>query len=656
MRRVLVGTAGHIDHGKSALVRALTGSDPDRLPEEKARGITIDLGFAHAAWDGTTFSFVDVPGHEKFVRTMVAGAQGVDLVLLAVASDDSVMPQTREHLDILRLLRVSTGVIARTKSDLVDAETGALVEEEIRALVKGSFLKDAPIVACSAVTGDGLDALRKELLAAAGRVVREDRSRKVPRLFLDRAFTMKGFGPVVTGTLDAGRIAAEDALTLLPDGLDVRVRRVEVHGEERREAFTGERTSLNLAGVDRSHLKRGQALVPRGALEASSVLTAEVAILPGLDAPLPDGIRVRMHLGTADVAGRLSFVLPGPAGRADTDGPATRADTGGPAVRAFAPGETALAQIFLESPVAARPGDRFILRRPSPAATLGGGRVLDAGRPRLKRRAGPDAALGSILSILSSGREQALADLFLLEAGPAGLSAARLGARLGIVSAAAANLLETLANGGRALKIAPALFAHASVASDLAARAAALFGERRKAGSAAIALGKGEFLARLAKGVSPAAADGWLATLAAGRTIALEGTLVVPPGAKAADLSGEAASFAAKLEELYRKAGFEPPKGLDAAKLLGTKPQVVDGLVSHLVKSGLLVRLSPDLVVHRDVAAAAEAKLERVKGQTLAVAGFRDLLGLTRKTLIPLLEYFDSRKKTRRVGDLRKVD
>jgi len=647
MRRVLVGTAGHIDHGKSALVRAMTGTDPDRLPEEKARGITIDLGFAHASWDETTFSFVDVPGHEKFVRTMVAGAQGVDLVLLAVASDDSVMPQTREHLDILKLLRVSTGVIARTKCDLVDEETGALVEDEIRALVKGSFLQDAPIVACSAVTGEGLDALRKELLAAARRVVREDRSRKVPRLFLDRAFTMKGFGPVVTGTLDAGRIAAEDALTLLPEGLDVRVRRVEVHGEERREAFTGERTSLNLAGVDRSQLKRGQALVPRGALEASSVLTAEVVILPGLGAPLPDGVRVRVHLGTADVAGRLSFVLAGPA---------ARADTGRPAGRAFAPGETAFAQIFLESPVAARPGDRFILRRPSPAATLGGGRVLDTGRPRLKRRAGTDAALSAILSVLSLGDEQALADLFLVEAGPAGLSAAHLGARLGIVSAAAANLLEALAGSGRALKITPALFAHSSVASDLAGRAAALFTERRKAATGAVALGRGEFLARLAKGVSPAAADDWLATLAAGKTIALEGDRVVPPGAKAADLSGDAASYAAKLEELYRKAGFEPPKGFDAAKVLGTKPQVVEGLVSHLVKSGLLVRLSPDLVVHRDVAAAAEAKLESVKGQTLAVAGFRDLLGLTRKTLIPLLEYFDSRKKTRRLGDLRKVE
>ncbi len=584
---------------------------------------------------------------------MVAGAQGVDLVLLAVASDDSVMPQTKEHLDILRLLNVSTGVIARTKADLVDAETGALVEEEIRALVKGSFLADAPIVACSVVTGEGIDALRRELLAAARRVVREDRSRRVPRLFLDRAFTMKGFGPVVTGTLDAGRIAVEDTLTLLPDGRDARVRRVEVHGEERREAFTGERTSLNLAGVDRADLRRGQALVPKGALEASSVLTAEVTALPALDAPLADGVRVRVHLGTADVAGRLSLVLAGPVTRADTGGPAGRADTGGPAVRVFAPGETAFAQVLLETPVAARPGDRFILRRPSPAETLGGGRVLDAGRPRIRRRSPAD---GALFAVLSSGDEKALADLLLVEAGPAGLTAARLGARLGIVSAAAANLLEGLLAAGRALRITPALYAHSSVASGLAARASALFAERKRSGSAALALGKGEFLARLAKGLSPAAADGWLATLAAGKTIALEGDRVAPPGVRAGDLSGEAASFAARLEELYLEAGFEPPRHVDAAKLLGTKPQVVDGLVSHLVKSGLLVRLSPDLVVHKGVAAAAEAKLVSVKGQTLAVAGFRDLLGLTRKTLIPLLEYFDSRKLTRRVGDLRKVE
>jgi selenocysteine-specific elongation factor len=643
MRRVLVGTAGHIDHGKSALVRALTGTDPDRLPEEKARGITIDLGFAHAAWDDTMFSFVDVPGHEKFVKTMVAGAQGVDLVLFAVASDDSVMPQTREHLDILKLLGVSTGVIARTKSDLADEGTGALVEDEIRALVRGSFLANAPLVAVSAVTGAGLDALKAALTRAARGLVRQDRTKRVPRLFLDRAFTMKGFGPVVTGTLDGGRFAVEDTLTLFPEQHDVRVRRIEVHGEERREAWAGERTSLNLAGVERATLRRGQALVARGGLEPSSVLTVEVTWLPSVAAALEDGARLRVHLGTADIAGRvhrLGANLEAPAGRIFS--------------RVFSPGSTGFAQITLDSPLPARPGDRFVLRRPSPAETVGGGRVLDAGRQRLRRRSGAD--VDRVLSVLTRGDERDLADLFLLEAGPAGLTAARLAPRLGVFASSAASLLDALASSGKALRIAPALYAHAGAAASLAERATAAFAERKKSGTASVSFGKSEFKERLAKGLSPAAVDGWIAVLAASKKLALDGDRIVEPGAKAADLAGNAASFAAKISEGYRAAGFEPPRLPDLAAAVGTKPAVVDGLVSHLVKSGILVRLSPDLVVHRDVAAAAEKKLESVRGQTLGVAGFRDLLGLTRKTLIPLLEYFDSRKLTRRSGDVRKVE
>jgi selenocysteine-specific elongation factor len=647
MRRVLVGTAGHIDHGKSALVRALTGTDPDRLPEEKARGITIDLGFAHAAWDDTMFSFVDVPGHEKFVKTMVAGAQGVDLVLFAVASDDSVMPQTREHLDILKLLGVGAGVIARTKSDLADAETGALVEDEIRALVKGSFLANAPLVAVSAVTGAGLDALKAALTRAARAVVREDRTKRVPRLFLDRAFTMKGFGPVVTGTLDGGRIAALDTLTLFPGLHDVRVRRIEVHGEERREAWAGERTSLNLAGVERLTLHRGQALAARGGLEPSSVLTAEVTWLPSVRSPLADGARLRVHLGTADIAGRVHLL-----------GASPGADT--PGERAFVPGSKGFFQITLESPVPARPGDRFVLRRPSPVETVGGGRVLDAGRPRLKRRSGAEAShaahLLSVLSVLSGGDERDLADLFLLEAGPSGLTAARLGPRLGVSAPAAAALLDALSSSGKALRIAPALYAHAGTASSLAERAAAAFAERRKSGGVSVSFAKSEFAERLGRALSPAAADGWIAVLLASKKIALDGDRVVPPGAKAADLAGDSASFAAKIAEGFRAAGFEPPHPHELARVLGTKPAVVEGLVSHLVKSGTLVRLSPDLVVHRDVALAAEQKLDSARGQTLSVAGFRDLLGLTRKTLIPLLEYFDAKKKTRRMGDVRKVE
>ncbi len=638
MRRVLVGTAGHIDHGKSALVNALTGTDPDRLPEEKARGITIDLGFAHAVWDDTTFSFVDVPGHEKFVRTMVAGAQGVDVVLLAVASDDSVMPQTREHLDILKLLGLTSGVIARTKSDLVDAETGALVEEEIRDLVKGSFLANAPIVPVSALTGEGLPVLRRLLTEAAARVAREDRSRRTARVFLDRAFTMKGFGPVVTGTLDGGRLAPGDLLTLFPEGLDVRVRRLEVHGEERAHAEAGERTSLNLAGVERATLRRGQALVARGGFEPSSVLTVEVTWLPSVKAPINDGARLRVHLGTADVAGRVHRV-------------GVNLET---ADRVFASGSTGFAQITLDVALPARPGDRFILRRPSPAETVGGGRVLDAGRPRLRRRSG--AEVDRALTVLEKGDERDLAELFLLEAGPAGFTAARLAPRLGVLPSSAASLLDALASSGKALRIAPALYAHAGAAASLAERASAAFTERKKSGTGSVSFGKSEFGERLARGLSPAALDGWIAVLAASKKVALDGDRVAPPGAKAADLEGAAASFAAKISESYRAAGFEPSKLSDLAASVGTKPAVVDGLVSHLVKSGILVRLSPDLVVHRDVAAAAEKKLESVHGQTLSVAGFRDLLGLTRKTLIPLLEYFDAKKLTRRSGDVRKVE
>ena len=260
------------------------------------------------------------------------------------------------------------------------------------------------------------------------------------------------------------------------------------------------------------------------------------------------------------------------------------------------------------------------------------------------------------LSVLERGDERDLAELFLLEAGPAGLSAARLAPRLGVLGSSAASLLDALVSSGKALRVTPALYAHAAAASSLAERAAAAFAERKKSGAASVSFGKGEFGEHLARGLSPAAADGWIAVLAASKKLALDGDRVVPPGAKAADLEGDAASFAAKISDAYRAAGFEPPRLSDLAARVGTKPAVVDGLVSHLVKSGILVRLSPDLVVHRDVALAAGKKLESVRGQTLGVAAFRDLLGLTRKTLIPLLEYFDSKKLTRRSGDVRKVE
>ncbi len=636
MARVLVGTAGHIDHGKSALVRALTGTDPDRLPEEKARGITIDLGFAHAEWGGTVFSFVDVPGHEKFVRTMVAGATGIDVALLVVASDDSVMPQTREHLSILSLLDVRCGVLARTKADLVDEETGAVVEAEVRDLVAGTFLAHAPLVAVSAVTGRGLDELRAALGAASERAVLRDPAARPARLWVDRAFAMKGFGPVVTGTLDSGRVKPEDRLLLLPEGRELRVRRVEVHGEERPVAEAGERTSLNLSGVETAELARGTCLVAPGSLEPATLLTVDLTSLARLDAPLEDGLAVRFHTGTADVAAKLHLPTEG-------DAPP----------RPLAPGGRAVAQLSCREPVAARRGDRFVLRRPSPQETIGGGRVVDTARPRFRRRAPLPAASATILR---GDDERAVAALLLHEAGPAGLETSALARRLGTHTEAAARHVDTLVSSGAALRLSPTLSAPASASVEMACRADGFFAERRKAGVPTLLVGRRELLGKIARELPETTGEAWLGILAAAKRLVVSGDQAGPPGAAVSAVADEAGGFAQRIEAAWREAGFEAPGGLTLARELGTKPQVVAGLVQHLIKSGALVRLSPEVFVHAAVLAGVEAKVATQRGRTMSVADFRDLLGLSRKYLIPLLEHLDRKRLTRRVGDARVVE
>jgi selenocysteine-specific elongation factor len=636
MARVLVGTAGHIDHGKSALVRALTGTDPDRLPEEKARGITIDLGFAHAEWGDTVFSFVDVPGHEKFVRTMVAGATGIDVALLVVASDDSVMPQTREHLDILRLLDVRCGVLARTKADLVDDETGAVVEAEVRDLVAGTFLEDAPLVAVSALDGRGLEELRSALSGAARHAGLRDPALRPARLWVDRSFSMKGFGPVVTGTLDSGRVKPEDRLLLLPGGRELRVRRVEVHGEERPFAEAGERTSLNLAGVETADLARGMCLVAPGSLEPATLLTVDLIALAGLDGPLEDGLAVRFHAGTADVPAKLH--LPG---------------EGEAAAAGLEPGKGAIAQLSCREPVAARRGDRFVLRRPSPQETIGGGRVLDTARPRIRRRTPLHAAAGALLR---GEDERAVAALFLAEAGPAGLDVAALARRLGTHAEAASAHVEALVATGSALRLTSTLAVAASASVEMAKRADAFFAERRKAGVPTLFVGRRELLGKIARELPEATAEAWLATLAAAKRLVVSGDQAGPAGASASGVADEAGGFAQRIEAAWREAGFDAPGNLDLAKALGTKPQVVAGLVQHLLKSGALVRLSPEILVHSDVLAGLEEKVATQRGRTMSVGDFRDLLGLSRKYLIPLLEHLDRRRRTRRVGDARVVE
>ncbi|MGH9804076.1 MAG: selenocysteine-specific translation elongation factor, partial [Candidatus Acidiferrales bacterium] len=409
MKHVVIGTAGHIDHGKSALVEALTGTDPDRWEEEKRRGITIDLGFAHldlAAPDGSPLrlGFVDVPGHERFVRNMLAGVGGIDLVLLVIAADESIKPQTREHFDICRLLGIQRGLTVLTKADLVEADVLGLVRLEAEEFLRGSFLEGASIVAVSSKTGAGLEALKAELARAATAVPGKDAS-QIFRLPIDRAFVMKGFGTVVTGTLVAGSVGREEEVEVFPSGRRLRVRGVQVHGEAVEQAFAGQRTALNLAGVEASELERGITLAAPGFFQATVRVDARLRLLPSAR-PLKDGARVHFHQGTAERIAELRLLEGGK----------------------LEPGGEAFAQLRLDAPLLVLPGDRFILRQFSPVITIGGGQVLDI-QPRRHKRG--DAEVRAFLNTLAGGSRQEVVAALLAQEREGVLEARALVARTG---------------------------------------------------------------------------------------------------------------------------------------------------------------------------------------------------------------------------------
>jgi selenocysteine-specific elongation factor len=441
MRSIVIGTAGHIDHGKSALVRALTGIDPDRLKEEQARGITIDLGFAHLESDGVNLAFVDVPGHERFVKNMLAGAGGVDLAMLVVAADESVMPQTREHFQICRLLHIPAGVVVLTKADLADADTIELAKLEVRELTAGSFLAEAPVVVVSARTGVGLDQLRHTLVDLARSVRERDREGHV-RLPIDRVFSVKGFGTVVTGTLVSGTIHDETELVVLPRERVVKVRGLQVHGQGQAEADPGHRVAVNLGGVEVGEIARGDTLCARRAFEPTQRLDALVELLPDAR-PLRHGSRVRFHQGTTELLGRVAVA-------ADRVERATLAQ--------IEPGMDAYARIRLETPAVLTRGDRFILRAYSPSITIGGGVVLDPHPPRIgvrtttalerfRRLDGPDGTEGVDSAVL------AMVD----ERGESGLPTDALISRAGLAPSSAEASIGRLVRAGSIVRVADLL-------------------------------------------------------------------------------------------------------------------------------------------------------------------------------------------------------
>jgi len=629
MNSVIVLTAGHIDHGKTALVKALTGIDADRLEEEKRRGITIDIGFAHldlaSAGGALRMGFVDVPGHERFVRNMLAGVGGIDLVLLIIAADESIKPQTREHFDICRLLNLQHGITVITKSDLVDRDTLEVARMEVEDFVRGSFLdaRRSPIIPVSALKGDGLSELKNALIKVAGQVSGRD-SQALPRLPIDRVFTMKGFGTVVTGTLVSGTIVKEQEMEVLPGGKTVRVRGVQVHGRPADSALAGQRTALNLAGVTTDDLQRGMMLVAPTTFAATARLDASLTLLSSAK-PLKDGARVHLHAYTSETVATIALH----------------------GVKKLEPGQTAFARVRLAEPLPLLPMDRFILRQFSPVVTIGGGMVLDASPiPRLK----PDA-VNHLLTVSASGDAQSMLTARIARRGRQGLSLHQAieetGWRREILEQylAAAIAAGAVARSGDLLLdsaiVAGLKAAFIDAVSEFHKRDALLPGISKESLREKLGLGSEVFAFLLAALLQ----ERKLQQLA--ESVSLPGRGVV--------MKYEEAESKKIIETAFSSAGLKVPALKDVLAGLKVDKTRAQKIVTLLLRDKILVKISDDLVFHRNALADLRTRVtgEKSRSPKMDVARFKDLAGVSRKYAIPLLEYLDREHVTRRVGDER---
>ncbi len=628
MKSVIVGTAGHIDHGKTALVKALTGIDADRLEEEKRRGITIDLGFAHTELQGSAgerlrFGFVDVPGHERFVRNMLAGIGGIDLVFLVIAADEGIKPQTREHFDICRLLSIRQGITVLTKSDLVDRETLDVVRLEVEDFLRGSFLEGAPMVAVSSLKGDGFAELKRELVRVGNDFPARD-SHAIMRLPIDRVFTMKGFGTVITGTLVAGAVSKEDELELFPSKKIVRVRGVQVHGSTADRAVAGERTALNLAGVEKSELSRGMMLATPGVLDASSRMDVKLTLLPSAK-PLKTGARVHLHSFASETIATVRLL----------EGKQLRA------------GNEAFAQLQLSDPLLLIPGDRFIVRQLSPVITIGGGVVLDTfplKKARLEDRieflktvSSADANSALLARITRRADQGVNLSQLVREAGqtPADVEAvaAKLASEKGIVryrdwtiAAAAFKVLITRVR---------------QLVSGFHARNPLVAGAPKD-------------VLREQSALSEIAFDAVLTQALADKHLALTQDLVHLPG-RGVVMKDEEAESRKIIEQAFATSGLKVPALKDVLAGLKIDNARAQKIVTLLLREKLLIKVSDELVFHRSALDKLRGALAAQKANSpkIDVAGFKEMTGVSRKYAIPLLEYLDRERITRRVGDER---
>jgi selenocysteine-specific elongation factor len=632
MRPVVIGTAGHIDHGKTALVRRLTGIDTDRLKEEKERGISIDLGFAHRVLpSGRRIAIVDVPGHERFVKNMLAGATGIDLVLLVIAADEGVMPQTREHLAIVDLLRVSRGVVALTKSDLVDAETLDVVRVEAKDLLAPTALRGIPIVAVSSTSGAGMDELIQALETAVGQTPGRS-SAGTARLPIDRVFPVEGIGTVVTGTLWSGAVRPGDTLELLPSGKSVRVRQVQVHDTTVEEAQAGQRVALAIHGVPRESVARGDWLATPARFRPSHLLDVRLELLDSAPKPLGSRSRLRCHLGASEILGRAVLF---------------ERDT-------LSPGDSCWAQLRLEAPATASAGDRIVIRSYSPAVTIAGATVVDptpAKRARLKP--GDLARLETLHSGSAMEKLAALAE----EAGAAGIAgegaAVRLGGGAALTEAASAAVAAAISVGAEAklvrLKdgrlLTPEVWRQAL---EEVVKGVAGYAEANKLRDG---IPKGELKSLLARRLPAPVFDEALEILTrGGRLIAREDRVTLPEAAPT--LSPRQAQAVGELERRLAGKGFQVPEVAELVRGIPPAERPAD-LIRYLVDSGRAVKVTSELLYPAPLWEELESRLRAhfQKHSTLSMGAFKDLVQVSRKYAVPLLEHLDRTGLTRREGD-----
>ena len=625
---VVVGTAGHIDHGKTALVRALTGIDTDRLPEEKARGITIDLGFAFLEEPGgLTIEIVDVPGHERFVKNMLAGVGGIDLAMLVIAADEGVMPQTREHLAICSLLSIKGGLVVLTKSDLVESDWLDLVKDDVATLVRGTFLDGAPILSVSAKTGDGLTELGATLRSLAGAVPSRSTD-QLPRLPIDRVFTVKGFGTVVTGTLAAGRFTTDERVEIYPRNLQAKIRGLQAHGQPVQDARAWQRTAINLQGIERAALERGDVVGLPGTLVPSVLVDGTIELLKDAPRPLKSRDRIRFHAGTSEIMARVLLL----------DRPELE------------PGESTFARFRLEAPLVALPGDRFVARSYSPIVTIAGGTLLDVAPPRFKRK-GP--ALVARLDLLQRGSDDTVLEEHVRHAGPAGVRVSALAGRVPFGPARLRELLGALEASGRIVAIERDWFIHPDSYTRVRALAIAALEQFHKQNPLRPGMSREELRGRA--GAAEERVFGHLLTALDAEGVIKIDRDKVRLASHEVRLSAEQQKIVDRVEQDFLNADAAPPSPEESLGRAGITGDEEHELFQVLLESKKLVRIKESLYFHA-------RSLEAIEGRVVALlrdrkeigpGDIKDLLGISRKYAIPLLEYLDSRRVTMRVGERR---